>query len=107
MEVSELLLVSVGIRGPQQLLEPPDSRDPQDGEATVAAEGLQQGEVDLQRHVVRVVSRQDAQDHTVRVSEGGQEGKVTDELCVGWSYFLLYGRCEVDATHALRSLADS
>lgn len=92
MEVSELFLVSVGIRGSQQLLEPPDSRDPQDGEATVAAEGLQQGEVDLQRHVVRVVSGQDAQDHAVRVSEGGQEEKKKLRMSYVWDGVIFCSR---------------
>lgn len=37
----------------------------QDVDAGVAAEGLKQGEVDLQGHVVLVVHRQHAQNHTV------------------------------------------
>lgn len=75
VEVSVVFLVPVGIHGTQQLLEPLDSGDSQDGNAAVAAEGLQQGEVDLQRHVVCVVSSvscQDAQDHAVWVSGGGR-----------------------------------
>lgn len=64
-----LLLVSVGVCAAQQLLEPRQARNSEDGEATLAAEGLEQGEVDLQSHVVRIVGRQDAQDHAVGVSE--------------------------------------
>ena len=69
MKVSPFVLVSVGIFSPQELPEPLDPRDPQDGDATVTAEGLQQGEVDLQRHVVLTVGCQDAQDHIIWVSE--------------------------------------
>ncbi len=68
-----LFLVSVGIHSTQQLPEPLDSRDSQDRKTTVAAEGLQQGEVDLQRNIVCIVRCQDAQDHTVWVSEEGGE----------------------------------
>lgn len=64
-----LLLVSVSIRCAQQLLEPPQARNSEDGEAALTAEGLEQGEVDLQSHVVCIVSRQNAKDHTVGISE--------------------------------------
>lgn len=68
-----LCRVSVGIHSTQQLPEPLNAADPQDGNAAVAAEGLQQGEVDLQRHIVCIISCQNTQDHTVRVS--GEEGE--------------------------------
>ncbi|TNN53309.1 hypothetical protein EYF80_036464 [Liparis tanakae] len=80
VEVSELVLVPVvGVHGArcQQLPEPPHARDPQDGDAAVPAEGLQQREVDLQRHIVDAVQgvrRQNTQDHGVRVSVGGEDG---------------------------------
>lgn len=63
-----LLLVPVGVLGSEQLLEPPHPGHPEDGDAIVTAEGLQQREVDLQSHVLLIVGRQDAQDHAVRVS---------------------------------------
>lgn len=66
-----LLLVPVGVRGAQQLLEPPQARNPEDGQAALAAEGLEQGEVDLQSHVVGVVvGRQHTKDHAVGISAG-------------------------------------
>lgn len=69
MEVSVLLLVSVGIHGgAQQLLEPPQSRHPQDGEVALTEKRLEQREVDLQSHIIRVVGRQHAQDNAVRVT---------------------------------------
>lgn len=77
MEVSALLLVSVGVHSAQKLPQPLNPRDPQDVDAAVAAEGLQQREVDLQRHVLLVVGRQDAQDHAVRIS-GETEGKIRE-----------------------------
>lgn len=69
VQVSVLLLVSVSVRGAQQLLEPPQARNSEDGEAALAAEGLEQGEVDLQSHVVCIVGRQNAKDHAVGISE--------------------------------------
>lgn len=68
MEVPVLFLVSVGIPGVQQLLEPPQAQHSQDDHVVFAAEGLEQREVDLQRHVLQVVGRQHAQDPAVRVS---------------------------------------
>lgn len=79
-----LLLVSVGIHGPQQLPEPLKPRDSQDGDAVVAAERLQQGEVDLQRHVVLIVRCQHAQDHAIGVSEGRTREDVRGML--GWIF---------------------
>lgn len=67
VQVSVLLLVPVSVGAAQQLLEPPQARNPEDGEAALAAEGLEQGEVDLQGHVVRIVGRQDAEDHAVGI----------------------------------------
>lgn len=62
------VLFPVGIPGAQQLLESPQAQHSQDGQVVFAAEGLEQREVDLQRHVLQVVGRQHAQDPTVRVS---------------------------------------
>ena len=68
-------LVAVAVVGSvlQQLGQPPHAGQPQDVDVVVAAERLQQREVDLQRDVVLVllVSGEDAQNHTVRVSAAG------------------------------------
>lgn len=104
MQVSVLLLVSVAVRGAQQLLEPPQARNSEDGEAALAAEGLEQGEVDLQSHVVCIVGRQNAQDHAVGVSEE-PTGKHVRHSPARYS-----GRKRLHAlafTYAFRSLADS
>ena len=57
-----ILLVSIGVQGDegllQQPLEPVHPGDTEDGDAAVAAERLQQREMDLQRHVDLTVSRQ-------------------------------------------------
>lgn len=73
MKVSPFLLVSVGIFSAQKLPEPLNPRNAQDGDAAVAAEGLQQREVDLQSHIVLIVSCQDAQDHIIWISERDKE----------------------------------
>lgn len=75
VEVAVLFLVSVGIHGSQQLLEPLNPRDSQDGDAAVTAEGLQQREVDLQRHIIFIIGCQDAEDHAVRISEEERENE--------------------------------
>lgn len=72
-------LVAVFVPGAvllQQLREAPHAGHPQDVNAVVAAESLQQGEVDLQRNVtfILLISGEDAQDDTVRVSAGGRGG---------------------------------
>ena len=77
-----LFLVSVGIRCSQQPLEPLEPRDSQDGDAAVAAERLKQGEVDLQRHIVFTVHRQDAQDHAVWISEEERERENEKIICL-------------------------
>lgn len=79
VEVPVLFLVSVGIPGAQQLLEPPQPQHPQDGQVVFTAEGLEQREVDLQRHVLQVVGRQHAQDPTVWVS-ARKKRREPDEL---------------------------
>jgi len=58
----------------QQLREATHARDAHDVDVVGAAEGLQQREVDLQRHValVLLVRSQHAQNHAVRVAAGGR-----------------------------------
>lgn len=73
VEVSALLLVSVCICSTQKVPEPLEPSNPQDVDARVAAEGLKQREVDLQGHIVLVVRSQDAQNHTLGISE--RQGK--------------------------------
>lgn len=80
VEVPVLFLVSVGIPGTQQLLEPPQPQHSQDGQVVFAAEGLEQREVDLQRHVLQVVGRQHAQDPAVWVSAGKKMRREPGEL---------------------------
>lgn len=67
-------LVAVAVLGVllQQLSQPPHAGHPQDVDVVVAAESLQQREVDLQRDVIFIllISGEDAQDHAVRVSAG-------------------------------------
>lgn len=71
-----LVLVLVAVRGgAQQVLEPPQSPHPQDGEIVLVEEGLHQREVDLQSHVVCVVGRQQAQDRAVRIAAWGTKGE--------------------------------
>lgn len=79
VKVPVLFLVSAGIPGAQQLLEPPQAQHLQDGQVVFAAEGLEQREVDLQRHVLHVVGRQHAQDPTVRVSARKRMRREPDE----------------------------
>lgn len=47
--------------------------DSQDVDVILTAEGLNEGEVDLQGHIfhIFIISGQDAQHHIIRVSEGG------------------------------------
>lgn len=69
VEILLLVLVLVAVRGgAQQLLEPTQSPNPEDGEIVLVEEGLHQREVDLQSHVVCVVGRQQAQDRAVRIA---------------------------------------
>lgn len=67
-------LVAVAVLGviTQQLSEPPHAGQPQDIDVVVAAESLQQREVDLQRDVVFIflIGGQDAQNDAVRVPAG-------------------------------------
>lgn len=87
-------------------MEPPQARNSEDGEAAVAAEGLQQGEVDLQGHVGRVVGRQDAQDHAVGISEGrGGRGKRSGHGSLPDPRTRTEHKLAF--THVLRCLADS
>lgn len=79
VKVAVFFLVLVGIHCSQQLVEPLNTRDSQDGDAAVAAERLQQGEVDLQSHIFLVVSCQDTQHHIVWFPEGR---KAENENCV-------------------------
>ena len=83
----EVLLVSVGIHRSDQLLEPLEAGDSQDGDAAVAAKRLQQGEVDLQPHVVFIVGCQDAQHHAVWIpeEERGNE-KTMSALADTWAH---------------------
>lgn len=104
MQVAVLLLVSVGVRAAQQLLEPPQARNSEDGEAALAAEGLEQGEVDLQSHVVRIVGRQNAQHHAVGVSEGGHRKRLRRRPPGHDGSKRLHTRA---LTYVFRSLADS
>lgn len=75
MQVSGL--VPVAVRGHvvllEQLSQPPHAGHAQDVDVVVAAETLKQSEVDLQRDVIFIllISGEDAQDNTVRVSAGG------------------------------------
>lgn len=77
VQVPRLAAVAISVRGLvlQQLLQPPHAGQPQDVDVVVAAESLQEREVDLQRDVVLVllVGGEDAQNHAVRVSVGGWE----------------------------------
>lgn len=59
----------------QQLGQPPHPGQPQDVDVIVAAEGLQEREVDLERDVVIVllIRGQHAQNHAVRVPAGRAE----------------------------------
>lgn len=81
VEVPVLFLVSVGIPGAQQLLEPPQAQHSQNGQVIFAAEGLEQREMDLQCHVLQVIGRQHAQDPAVWVSaRKGMRRREPDEL---------------------------
>lgn len=68
----------------QQLFQPPHAGHPQDVDVVVAAERLQQREVDLQRDVIFIllIGGEDAQDHAVRVSAGGGTDPVSVALDV-------------------------
>lgn len=72
MQVPRLVAVAVLRVLLQQLSQPPHAGHAQDVDVVVAAESLKQREVDLQRDVIFIflISGEDAQDHTVRVSAG-------------------------------------
>ena len=59
----------------QDLCQAPGVVDSEDVDVVLAAERLDEGEVDLQGHIfhVLVVGGQDAQNHIVRVSEEGRK----------------------------------
>lgn len=76
MEILLLVLVLVAISGvAQKLLEPLQSPHPQDGKVVLVEKGLQQREVDLQSHVVRVLGRKQAKDRAVRIAAWETEGE--------------------------------
>lgn len=76
VEILLIVLVLVAVcGGAQQLLEPTQPPHPQDGEVVLAEEGLQQREVDLQSHVVLVVSCQEAKDGAVRITAWETRGE--------------------------------
>lgn len=56
--------------------------DSQDVDVILTAEGLNEGEVDLQGHIfhIFIISGQDAQHHIIRVSEGGREEKKRKDM---------------------------
>jgi len=58
--------------------------DPQDVDVVLAAEGLDEGEVDLEGHVfhVLVVRGQDAQNHVIRISGEEKKRKETDNVSI-------------------------
>lgn len=59
----------------QDLGQAPHVADAQDGDVVLAAEGLDEGEVNLQGHVLLlVVGRQQAQNHVVWVTAKGRGG---------------------------------
>lgn len=72
-------LVPVAVLGvlPQQLRQAPHAGHPEDVDVVIAAESLQQREVDLQRDVVRVllVGGEKTQNHTVWISAGANRRK--------------------------------
>lgn len=57
----------------EDLGQPPGAVDSQDVDVVLAAESLDESEVDLQGHILHLVlvRGQDAQDHVIRVSAGG------------------------------------
>lgn len=63
----------------QQLGQPPHAGHSQDVDVVVAAESLQQREVDLQRDVINIflIGGEDAQDHAVRVPVGEGSDQVS------------------------------
>lgn len=63
----------------QDLGQPPHVAHAQDVDVVLAAEGLDQGEVDLQSHVLLLVVRgQQTQHHVVWVPAGSTQRDVTD-----------------------------
>lgn len=106
-------LVSVAVLGVllQQLSQPPHAGHPQDVDVVVAAESLQQREVDLQRDVIFIllIGGEDAQDHAVRVSAGAGQGRVNVSVST-FSHHKSLMRKAVESkthTHTFMSLADS
>lgn len=83
MEVFSLVLVFIDICSSKKLMEPLNPWDLQDGDTTVAAEGLQQGEVDLQRHILFMVGCKDAQNHTVWIPKEKKKKKLAF-TCLGY-----------------------
>lgn len=65
----------------QELGQPARVADAQDVDVVLAAEGLDQGEVDLQGHipVVVLVRRQQTQHHVIRVAVGSRGGLAAGE----------------------------
>lgn len=110
-------LVAVAVLGVllQQLSQPPHAGHPQDVNVVVAAESLQQREVDLQRNVIFIflIGGEDAQDHTVRVSArlGGGQTRVNISITThsgvrGQSYSGGFAENKA-STYTFMSLADS
>lgn len=93
VQVFGLVAVVVGgTRLAQDLSKAPDARDAQYIDVVIAAEGLDEGEVDLQCNVILVllVHSQQAQNNTVRVAAEGAKGKNTINnlfipLCGSWN----------------------
>lgn len=72
-----------GLHTAEDLRQPPHVAHAQDVDVVLAAESLDQGEVDLQRHILVVCSQQ-AQHHVVRIPGKVQEEEETvrtDENC--------------------------
>lgn len=84
MQVSGLVAVAVGGLLLQQLSQPPHAGHPQDVDVVVAAESLQQREVDLQRDVIFIllIGGQDAQNHAVRVPAGRTQSRLTVSIII-------------------------
>lgn len=73
VQVGGLALTPLG--SSQDLGQAPHVADAQDADVVLAAEGLDEGEVNLQGHVLLVVGRQQAQNHVVWVTAREGEGR--------------------------------